>query len=167
MSGGQLQRVVLARALVLEPTFLVADEPVSMLDVSVRAGVLNLMKHLSAELKLAVVYISHDLSLIQYMCQSTAIMYLGRVVETGPTQSIIGNPLHPYTQALIAAVPVPDPSVKRREAAIRDMVPSAANVPPGCRFHPRCPRAMPQCSVQAPPAIEYGAGHTVECWLYA
>lgn len=166
MSGGQLQRVVLARALVLNPVFLVADEPVSMLDVSVRASVLNLMKRLAAELSLAVVYISHDLSLIQYMCQRTAIMYLGRVVETGPTQAVVSTPLHPYTQALIAAVPVPDPDVRRQEPRIRDVVPSAAHIPPGCRFHPRCPRAMPQCAQEAPPTIEPAPGHLTECWLY-
>jgi len=166
MSGGQLQRVVLARALVLNPVFLVADEPVSMLDVSVRASVLNLMKRLATDLSLAVVYISHDLSLIQYMCQRTAIMYLGRVVEMGPTQAVISSPLHPYTQALIAAVPVPDPDVRRQEPRIRDVVPSAAHIPPGCRFHPRCPRAMPQCAQEAPPVVEQAPGHVTECWLY-
>lgn len=167
MSGGQLQRVVLARALVLKPVFLVADEPVSMLDVSVRASVLNLMKQLAADLSLAVVYISHDLSLIQYMCQRTAIMYLGRVVETGPTQAVIRSPLHPYTQALIAAVPVPDPGIRRQEPRIRDIVPSAANIPAGCRFHPRCPLALPRCSQEAPPVVEKTPGHVTECWLYA
>ena len=167
MSGGQLQRVVLARALVLNPIFLVADEPVSMLDVSVRASVLNLMKRLAADLSLAVVYISHDLSLIQYMCQRTAIMYLGRVVETGPTQAVIDNPLHPYTQALISAVPVPDPNVRRKEPSIREGIPSAANIPAGCRFHPRCPRALPRCAQEAPPVVEQGPGHITECWLYA
>lgn len=167
MSGGQLQRVVLARALVLEPAFLVADEPVSMLDVSVRASVLNLMKGLADQLHLAVVYISHDLSLIQYMCQRAAIMYLGRIVEAGPTQELIGNPQHPYTRALIAAVPVPDPSVRRAEPPIRDALPSAAHVPSGCRFHTRCPFVMPRCSQEAPPAITSTPGHTTECWLYA
>lgn len=167
MSGGQLQRVVLARALVLEPAFLVADEPVSMLDVSVRASVLNLMKRLAAELNLGVVYISHDLSLIQYMCQRTAIMYLGRVVETGPTEAVIGNPLHPYTQALIAAVLVPDPEIPRQEPRIKDMIPSAAHLPTGCRFHPRCPAAMARCSQETPPVVEKSPGHQTECWLYA
>jgi oligopeptide/dipeptide ABC transporter ATP-binding protein len=166
MSGGQLQRVVLARAMVLNPSFVVADEPVSMLDVSVRASVLNLMKGLAQQLNLAVVYISHDLSLIQYMCQRTAIMYLGRIVESGPTQDIIDNPLHPYTQALIAAVLIPDPSAKHNEPRIKDMIPSAAHVPPGCRFHPRCPMAMPRCSQEAPPMVEKRPGHTVECWLH-
>jgi len=137
-----------------------------MLDVSVRASVLNLMKRLATDLSLAVVYISHDLSLIQYMCQRTAIMYLGRVVEMGPTQAVISSPLHPYTQALIAAVPVPDPDVRRQEPRIRDVVPSAAHIPPGCRFHPRCPRAMPQCAQEAPPVVEQAPGHVTECWLY-
>ena len=166
MSGGQLQRVVLARAMVLQPSFVVADEPVSMLDVSVRASVLNLMKGLAQELNLAVVYISHDLSLIQYMCQRTAIMYLGRVVETGPTQDVINNPLHPYTQALIAAVMIPDPAVRRNQPRIKDMVPSAAHVPTGCRFHPRCPLAFERCSREAPPLVQKRPGHSVECWLH-
>jgi peptide/nickel transport system ATP-binding protein len=166
MSGGQLQRVVLARAMVLEPAFVVADEPVSMLDVSVRASVLNLMKGLAKQFNLAVVYISHDLSLIQYMCQRIAIMYLGRVVESGPTQDVISNPLHPYTQALIAAVLIPDPAVRRNEPRIKDMVPSAARVPSGCRFHPRCPLAFARCSQEAPPMVEKQPGHTVECWLH-
>lgn len=167
MSGGQLQRVVLARAMVLNPTFVVADEPVSMLDVSVRASVLNLMKGLAQKLNLAVVYISHDLSLIQYMCQRTAIMYLGRVVETGPTQDVISNPLHPYTQALIAAVLIPDPDVPRQEPRIKDMVPSARAIPQGCRFHPRCPAAMERCRREEPHTIEKRAGHFVDCWLHA
>jgi oligopeptide/dipeptide ABC transporter ATP-binding protein len=167
MSGGQLQRVVLARAMVLNPSFVVADEPVSMLDVSVRASVLNLMKGLAQKLNLAVVYISHDLSLIQYMCQRTAIMYLGRVVETGPTQDVISNPLHPYTQALIAAVLIPDPDVPRQEPRIKDMVPSAAAIPLGCRFHPRCPAALDRCRRETPPVIEKRPGHFVDCWLHA
>ena len=133
LSGGQLQRAVLARALVPEPNFLVADEPVSMLDVSVRASVLNLMKQLAQRLNLAVIYISHDLSLIQHMCQRTAIMYLGRIVEMGPTNEIILDPLHPYTQALVSAVPVPDPDAPRRELLIRDTVPSPINLPSGCK----------------------------------
>ncbi len=166
MSGGQLQRVVLARAMVLGPSFVVADEPVSMLDVSVRASVLNLMKGLARQFNLAVVYISHDLSLIQYMCQRTAIMYLGRIVETGPTDDVIDNPLHPYTQALIAAVLIPDPNALRKEPLIKDMIPSAAHVPSGCRFHPRCPMAMDRCSKEAPPAVTNERGHSVECWLH-
>jgi peptide/nickel transport system ATP-binding protein len=157
---------VLARAMVLEPVFVVADEPVSMLDVSVRASVLNLMKGLAQQYNLAVVYISHDLSLIQYMCQRTAIMYLGRVVEAGPTQDVINDPLHPYTQALIAAVLIPDPGSRRRELLIKDMVPSATRVPPGCRFHPRCPLAFDRCSKEAPPVVEKRPGHQVECWLH-
>ena len=166
MSGGQLQRVVLARAMVLQPSFVVADEPVSMLDVSVRASVLNLMKGLARQYNLAVVYISHDLSLIQYMCQRTAIMYLGRVVEAGPTQDVINDPLHPYTQALIAAVLIPDPGSRRKEPLIKDMVPSATRIPTGCRFHPRCPLAFDRCAKEAPPVVEKRPGHLVECWLH-
>jgi len=167
LSGGQLQRAVLARALVPEPNFLVADEPVSMLDVSVRASVLNLMKQLAQRLNLAVIYISHDLSLIQHMCQRTAIMYLGRIVEMGPTNEIILDPLHPYTQALVSAVPVPDPDAPRRELLIRDTVPSPINLPSGCRFHPRCPSAMPECAELTPPWVEAKPQHWVECLRYA
>jgi len=165
LSGGQLQRVVLARALMLEPHFLVADEPVSMLDVSVRASILNLMRAMQRELNLAVVYISHDLSLIQYMCERTAIMYLGRIVEIGPTSQVIAQPLHPYTQALIAAVPVPDPRYRLADLQIKDTVPTPINLPPGCRFQERCPRATPICRHPVP-LVEHMPGHLVECHLY-
>jgi oligopeptide/dipeptide ABC transporter ATP-binding protein len=121
---------------------------------------------LAQKLNLAVVYISHDLSLIQYMCQRTAIMYLGRIVETGPTADIINNPLHPYTQALIAAVLIPDPNAMHKEPLIKDMIPSAAHIPSGCRFHPRCPMAMDRCRVEAPPVVTNERGHSVECWLH-
>jgi oligopeptide/dipeptide ABC transporter ATP-binding protein len=165
LSGGQLQRIVLARALILDPIFLVADEPVSMLDVSVRAGVLNLMETLSQQLNLAVIYISHDLSLIQYMCDSTAIMYLGVIVEIGPTASVIGNPHHPYTQALLSAVPVPEPGRRIDRLPISDTVPTPINLPSGCRFQNRCPKVMPVCR-EPVPNVTVSEGHQVLCHLY-
>ena len=165
LSGGQLQRVVLARALMLEPDFLVADEPVSMLDVSVRAGILNTMKELSAARNITVVYISHDLSLIQYLCDTTAIMYLGRLVEIGPTREVIQRPKHPYTQALISTIPVPDPNREEQPIPIRGGVPSAIHIPSGCPFHPRCPYAMEVCTGAFPPAVEVD-GVKVNCYLH-
>lgn len=164
LSGGQLQRVVLARAMMLEPDFLVADEPVSMLDVSVRAGVLNTLKQLSIERGLTVVYISHDLSLIQYLCETTAIMYLGSLVEIGPTRKVIQNPRHPYTQALIAAIPVPDPHRAEQVIPIKGGIPSALNIPSGCPFHPRCPHTMPICTEQMPAPVVID-GVSVSCHL--
>lgn len=165
LSGGQLQRVVLARSLMLEPDFLVADEPVSMLDVSVRAGILNTMKDLSATRNLTVVYISHDLSLIQYLCDTTAIMYLGRVVEIGPTRKVIQTPQHPYTQALISTIPVPEPGRPEKPIPIRGGVPSAIHIPSGCPFHTRCPYAMEICTTEMPPAVDV-AGVKVSCYLH-
>jgi oligopeptide/dipeptide ABC transporter ATP-binding protein len=165
LSGGQLQRVVLARALMLEPDFLVADEPVSMLDVSVRAGILNTMKELSHERNLTVVYISHDLSLIQYLCDTTAIMYLGRVVEIGPTRKVIHQPQHPYTQALISTIPVPEPGRPETPIPIKGGVPSAIHIPSGCPFHTRCPYAMEMCSKSMPPAVNVD-GVEVSCFLH-
>ena len=163
MSGGQLQRVVLARALVIEPAFLVADEPVSMLDVSVRAGVLNLMKEITAGMQLTTIYISHDLSLIQYMCQETVIMYLGTIVERGPTTAVLSNPRHPYTKALIAAVPVPDPDYAREEVQIQSHVPNPIDLPPGCLFQNRCFQADDNCRQNAPSLIEVEKGHFIAC----
>jgi oligopeptide/dipeptide ABC transporter ATP-binding protein len=165
LSGGQLQRVVLARALVLDPVFMIADEPVSMLDVSSRAGVLNLMKEITGQMHLSVLYISHDLSLIQYTCNRVAVMYLGRIVETGPTRIIIGNPLHPYTQALVQAVPVPDPAHRKHGPAIGDTVPTPIHLPPGCRFADRCPRVMEVCRRVDPPITAPAPGRQVACHL--
>lgn len=165
LSGGQLQRVVLARAMVLEPDFLVADEPVSMLDVSVRAGILNTMKELSTRRNLTVIYISHDLSLIQYLCDTTAIMYLGRLVEIGPTKRVISNPEHPYTKALIATIPIPEPNRPDKVIPIKGGIPSAINIPSGCPFHPRCPYAMAVCPTEMPPPVTVD-GVTVRCYLH-
>ena len=166
LSGGQLQRVVLARALVLHPDFLVADEPVSMLDVSVRAGILNTTRRLARELGLATVYISHDLSLLQYTCDRIAIMYLGEIVEIGPTKEVINNPKHPYTQALIAAVPVPDPTVENPPLRIQEGVPRPTERYIGCPFAQRCPDVMEACLSVRPPAITDEDGHMAQCHLY-
>ena len=165
LSGGQLQRVALARALVLEPDFLVADEPVSMLDVSVRAGILNTMKELSRKRSLTTIYISHDLSLIQYLCDTTAIMYLGRIVEIGPTERVISAAQHPYTQALVSAIPIPEPGRPPAVIPIRGGIPSAINLPSGCPFHPRCPYAMEICPMRMPPQV-LAEGRLVSCYLH-
>ena len=167
LSGGQLQRVALARALVLEPDFLVADEPVSMLDVSVRAGILNTMKELNRGRNLTTIYISHDLSLIRYLCDTTAIMYLGRIAEIGPTAEVIGAPKHPYTQALVSAIPVPVPGRAPATIPIRGGIPSAIDVPSGCPFHPRCAKARPVCPGEDPPPRSPEPGRPVRCVLYA
>jgi oligopeptide/dipeptide ABC transporter ATP-binding protein len=165
LSGGQLQRVALARALVLEPDVLVADEPVSMLDVSVRAGILNTMKELNRKRSLTTIYISHDLSLIQYLCDTTAIMYLGRIVEFGPTARVISSPQHPYTQALVSAIPIPEPGRPPAVIPIRGGIPSAINLPSGCPFHPRCPYAMEICPMLMPPQV-LAEGRLVSCYLH-
>lgn len=150
LSGGEQQRVSIARALVVDPDFVLADEPASMLDVSIRAGVLNLMKQLRTEYNLTYVFISHDLSLIRYMCDKTAIMYLGEIVEFGETETIITEPKHPYSKALLDAVPVPDPAGARERVRISGQIPSPENPPPGCSFHPRCPHARKVCRQAAP-----------------
>lgn len=167
LSGGQLQRVVLARALVLRPDFLVADEPVSMLDVSVRAEILNLMREVAERRRLTTLYISHDLTLIRYTCRRTAVMYLGRVVELGPTEAVIRSPRHPYTQALIRAVPDPDPDRPPATADIPEGSASALQLPGGCRFRDRCPLAMPRCAEAEPPLVPVGPDHASACWLHA
>lgn len=167
MSGGQRQRVAIARALVLKPKFIVADEPVSMLDVSIRAGVLNLLRQLTIDMGLASLYISHDLSLIRYICDRTAVMYLGRIVEIGPAEQVIHSPQHPYTKVLIDAVPVPDPDNKRPEPNISGEIPSPIDLPSGCRFHPRCQEAADQCRKERPPIIQVGSNHFVECHQFS
>ncbi|RMA40700.1 ABC transporter ATP-binding protein [Rhodophyticola porphyridii] len=150
LSGGQLQRIVMARALILEPEFVVADEPVSMLDVSVRAGVLNVFRDVRAQQGITAIYISHDLALVRYVCERTIVMYLGRIVEDGPTEDIVANPLHPYTQALVAAVPVPHPDQSHAPLPIGRGAPDPRNPPSGCTFRDRCPRAFDRCAVEAP-----------------
>jgi peptide/nickel transport system ATP-binding protein len=169
LSGGQRQRVAIARTLVLRPSMIVADEPVSMLDVSIRAEILQLMLDLKESRQLTYVFITHDLAVAAYLCDRIAVMYLGKIVEIAPTNEIINNPNHPYTKALLAAVPEPDPSnrFKIREIPIIGEVPSAANVPPGCRFHTRCPYAMDICKKKEPDYIEVGTEHYSACWLNA
>jgi len=145
LSGGQRQRVAIARGIVLEPKVLVADEPVSMLDVSIRAGILNLLRRLRTEMNLTMLYISHDLSTIKYLCDNIAIMYLGKVLEYGPVHEVIDNPQHPYTKALLSAVPVPDPDYERERIEVDGEVADQINLPKGCRFAPRCPFATDAC----------------------
>ena len=165
LSGGQLQRVVLARALVGRPSFLVADEPVSMLDVSVRAGILNLMRELRDRLGLTALYISHDLTLVRYVCERTLVMYLGRVVEDGPTDAVIRRPAHPYTQALIKAVPRPRTDQPRDDLPISSGIANAASPPSGCRLRDRCPYAFARCAEEVPALLEVAPGHRAACHL--
>ena len=163
LSGGQLQRAVLARALISGPKLVVADEPVSMLDVSARAGILNLLRRARDELGLAAVYISHDLALIRYVCERTMVMYLGRVVETGGTAALIAAPLHPYTRALVAAVPVPRVDQDRAALPIRGSLSTAP--PGGCAFRDRCPLAFARCETEAPALRAMDGERSVACHL--
>lgn len=166
LSGGQRQRVAVARAFVVDPKFVVADEPVSMLDVSIRAEILNLMVDLVQKRGASVVFITHDLAVTKHVCDRVAVMYLGKIMETSTSEKLIDSPLHPYTQALIAAVPVPDPAYKRT-AVISGEIPSPVNPPPGCRFHTRCPYAHTRCTSEEPALVEVEAAHYVACHLYS
>lgn len=166
MSGGQRQRVAIARALVLKPDFLIADEPVSMLDVSIRAGVLKLLRRMIADRGLAGIVISHDISLIRYISDRTAVMYLGVIVEQGNTEDLIQKRLHPYTEALLEAAPNPDPELKFSLSKITGEAPNPVDLPTGCRFHTRCPKAMAVCKTTEPKVTEEGEGHFVSCHLY-
>lgn len=163
LSGGQRQRIAIARAFVLRPSFLVADEPVSMLDASIRTEVVKLLLGMVKKFHTSFLYITHDIALARYMCNRIAVMYLGKIVEQGLTDDVILKPLHPYTEALIAAVPVPDPTARRTEVIIKGEVPSAVNPPPGCRFHTRCPYAWDLCKKKEPPLIEISKGRLVAC----
>jgi oligopeptide/dipeptide ABC transporter ATP-binding protein len=165
-SGGQRQRICVARALVLQPRLVIGDEPVSALDVSVRAQVLNLMVRLQRQLKLSYLFISHDLSVIRYVSHRGGVMYLGRLVEMADVKTIYDQPAHPYTRALLSAVPLPDPRRRRRRIVLQGDVPSPIHPPPGCHFHPRCPEAMAICREEPPRMRRLAAGHRVCCHLY-
>jgi len=166
LSGGQRQRVAIARALILNPLFIVADEPVSMLDMSIRAEILNLMLSLKDRHNLTYLFITHDLAVAKYICDRIAIMYLGKIVELGDIEEVIDNPLHPYTRALISAVPVPDPREKIGEIPIKGEVTSPIDLPKGCRFRPRCLYVKDICKKKEPELIEVSKNHYVACHLY-
>ena len=167
LSGGQLQRVAIARAIAIEPQFLVADEPVSMLDVSIRAGILNLLKYFSREFRMGILYISHDLSTMRHICTSIGIMYLGKIVEMGSSKKILENPHHPYAQALVAAVPLMGGRIQRKRILLEGAVPNPIDLPPGCRFHPRCPKAEKICRKEEPELKLLGDGRQVACYLFS
>ncbi len=165
LSGGQSQRVVLARALVTRPDFLVADEPIAMADVSVRALILQLMRQLKQDMGLTYLFITHDLATAKYLCDRVAVMYLGRIVEMAARDELFSRPHHPYTKALLAAVPVPDPQARRDKHLPKGEIPSAIDPPAGCHFHPRCPFAVERCREARPPLREVSPGHFSACIL--
>ena len=165
-SGGQRQRIGIARALAVNPRLIVGDEPVSALDVSIQAQILNLLEDLQEQLGLTYIMIAHDLSVIRHIADTIGVMYLGKNVETAPSRELYRNPLHPYTAALLAAVPIPDPTRKRQRMALKGDVPSPVRPPPGCRFHPRCPRRFAPCDTDVPEFRAVSADHFVACHLY-
>jgi peptide/nickel transport system ATP-binding protein len=165
LSGGQRQRVVIARALVLNPKFVVADEPIAMVDVSVRAQILELMLELKKEFDLTYLFITHDLAMANYVCHRIAIMYLGKIVETGSKEDVFGRPLHPYTLALLSSIPVPDPKAKLERIIPKGEIPSPINPPKGCRFHPRCPYAQEICSEREPQLEEIKPQRYAACFF--
>jgi oligopeptide/dipeptide ABC transporter ATP-binding protein len=165
-SGGQRQRIAVARALVSNPKFVVLDEPTSAVDVSVRAQLLNLFQDLQKDLHLTYLFVSHDLSVVECISDRVGVMYLGKLVEMAPTAELYEKPLHPYAIALLSSIPIPDPTVKRERLILTGEVPSPVNPPKGCRFHPRCPKAMAICSKEEPKLLDAGKGHLVACHLF-
>ncbi len=165
-SGGQRQRICIARAIALNPDFIVCDEPVSALDVSIQAQIINLLEDLQKEYNLTYLFISHDLSVVQHISDTVGVMYLGNMVEYAGKEEIFEKPLHPYTQALFSAIPVPDPTVKMNRIILEGSIPSPANPPSGCKFHTRCRNCKGICSKKAPRTMDMGNGHTVACHIY-
>ncbi len=165
LSGGQRQRVVIAGALVLEPSVLLADEPVSMLDVSIRAEILNLLLEMRQKRGISILFITHDLGTVSYFADRVAVMYLGRIVEIGPTRKVLQHPSHPYTKALLSVVPVPNPRLRRERIILQGETPNPVDLPSGCRFHPRCPVAIERCSAEDPPFIAISKEHKAACLL--
>ncbi len=165
-SGGQRQRVGIARALAVQPQLIIADEPVSALDVSIQSQVLNLMNQLKRDMNLTYIFVAHDLSVVEHISDRVGVMYLGNFVEEGDKYSLYQNPLHPYTQALLSAVPIPDPKAKKERIILEGNIPSALNPPAGCKFHTRCPKCMERCKTEAPQKYQVGDDHFVYCHLY-
>lgn len=165
-SGGQRQRVGIARALAVQPQLIIADKPVSALDVSIQSQVLNLMNQLKRDMNLTYIFVAHDLSVVEHISDRVGVMYLGNFVEEGDKYSLYQNPLHPYTQALLSAVPIPDPKAKKERIILEGNIPSALNPPTGCKFHTRCPKCMERCKTEAPQKYQVGDDHFVYCHLY-
>ena len=165
-SGGQRQRIAIARALVLEPQIIIADEPVSALDVSIQAQIINLLKELKKDLNLTILFISHDLSVIRYISDKIAIMYLGEIVEIGKTDEIFTNPKHPYTKALLSSAPELNPDTEKEKIQLQGELPSPENLPSGCKFHTRCPFVMDKCKTEIPSVVKFSETHICNCFLY-